>query len=157
MLYINLKKVIQEFGMEKISEFTEEMKSAGSLHLYDKLDADIKEQVDSILLTLRGDQAIYYFSEGRKAGKFPPLLAIKQWAKDHDLDPFRDKKGRFITFDSRAYLIGRKIAKKGTKEHAIHFIAKIWKLNDEDKEKFMTAYREDVKAELKTLVDEFNK
>jgi hypothetical protein len=154
MLLTNLKKAIQLFGMEKIQEFSEAMKSAGSLHLYDKLDADIKEQVDSILLTLRGDQAIYYFSEGRKAGKFPPLLAIKQWGKN--IDPFRDKKGRFITFDARAFLIGRKIAKKGTKEHAIHFIAKIWKLNDEDKASFMTAYKKDVEEELLTLVDKFN-
>lgn len=156
MKYVNLKKTIETFGQEKIQEFKQTMQAEGSLHLYNSLNQDIKDNVDDLILTVFGNKAIYYFSEGRRPGKFPPLAEIKSWAKLHDLDPFRDKKGRFITFDARAFLIGRKIAQKGTQEKAVHFIAKIWKLDDEDKNKFMAAYRKDIEVELQTIADKFN-
>jgi len=59
---------------------------------------------------------------GRGKGGFPPVAAIEQWIKDKGI-PLRDLgSGRFATKTSTkikqvAYLIGRKIAEKGTDIH----------------------------------------
>ena len=43
----------------------------------------------------------------------PPPQAIAKWAKMKGLPQFRDKKGRYISNDSRTFLLSRSIAKKG--------------------------------------------
>lgn len=66
-----------------------------------------------------GEIDFYYDDEGnfvesgRKPGKFPPPQAIAKWAKIKGIPQFRDKKGRYISNDSRAFLLSRAIAKKG--------------------------------------------
>jgi hypothetical protein len=57
----------------------------------------------------------YYFVEqGRRPGRYPPLNVIRNWARVKKSVPqFRDKKGRFISNESRAFLIARSIATYG--------------------------------------------
>ena len=68
-----------------------------------------------------GEIDFYYDDEGnfvesgRKPGKFPPPQAIAKWAKIKGIPQFRDKKGRYISNDSRAFLLARAINKKGIK------------------------------------------
>jgi hypothetical protein len=51
---------------------------------------------------------------GRKPNsKFPPPPAIAAWAKQRGIPQFRDKKGRYISNDSRTFLLSRAIAIKG--------------------------------------------
>ena len=49
----------------------------------------------------------------RKGSKMPPIDVIKEWGSIKKLPQFRDKKGRYISNDSRAFLIARSISKKG--------------------------------------------
>lgn len=66
-----------------------------------------------------GEIEFYYADEGkfvesgRKPGKFPPPQAISKWAKIKGIPQFRDKKGRYISNDSRTFLLSRAIANKG--------------------------------------------
>jgi hypothetical protein len=66
-----------------------------------------------------GEIQFYYADEGkfvesgRRPGKFPPPQAIANWAKIKGIPQFRDKKGRYISNDSRTFLLSRAIAKKG--------------------------------------------
>jgi len=54
-----------------------------------------------------------FVESGRKPGRFPPPQAIAKWAKIKGIPQFRDKKGRYISNDSRTFLLSRSIAKKG--------------------------------------------
>ena len=54
-----------------------------------------------------------FVESGRRPGRFPPPPAIAKWARIKGLPQFRDKKGRYISNDSRAFLLGRAIARKG--------------------------------------------
>lgn len=56
---------------------------------------------------------IYQLWKGRKPGKQPPTQSISQWITKKGLRG-RNKKGRFITTNSLAFLIARKIGKMGT-------------------------------------------
>lgn len=71
---------------------------------------------DGRYFTLDLDTVDYfkYANDGRKAGKFPPLDDIKRWIRVKPILP-TPIKGKLPTENQLAYLIGRKIALKGTK------------------------------------------
>lgn len=55
-----------------------------------------------------------WVENGRKAGKFPPVDAIKKWITIKPVIP-RGKNGKVPTENQLSYLIGRKIAREGTR------------------------------------------
>lgn len=58
-----------------------------------------------------------FVESGRKPNsKFPPPPVIAKWAKERGIPQFRDKKGRYISNDSRTFLLSRSIAIKGIKK-----------------------------------------
>lgn len=59
---------------------------------------------------LRASEGVKWALQGRKAGKFPNVDAIKGWIRDKGLSLAG------ITLNSLAFLIGRKIALSGTSE-----------------------------------------
>lgn len=69
--------------------------------------------------TSTGEIEFFYADEGkfvesgRRPGRFPPPAPIAAWAKIKGIPQFRDKKGRYISNDSRTFLLSRAIAKKG--------------------------------------------
>ena len=54
-----------------------------------------------------------YVEYGRKPGKFPPIDKIRQWIKVKPVLPRPGKNGKLPTENQLAFLIARKIAKKG--------------------------------------------
>lgn len=70
---------------------------------------------DGKYFTLDLDTVDYfkYANDGRKAGKFPPLEDIKRWIRVKSILP-TPIKGKLPTENQLAYLIGRKIALRGT-------------------------------------------
>lgn len=54
-----------------------------------------------------------YVENGRAAGKFPPIEAIKDWIQVKKIVPYPDSYGRVPTTNQLAYLISRKIATDG--------------------------------------------
>lgn len=75
-------------------------------------------KTDGVISTLEIQMPSYaiFVNDGRRKGaKMPPLEPISLWAKSKSIIQFRDKKGRFISNESRAWLISRKIARDGIK------------------------------------------
>jgi len=59
-----------------------------------------------------------FVQAGRRRGaRMPPPGAIAKWAKQKGIPQFRDKKGRFISNDSRTFLLSRSIAIKGIRPY----------------------------------------
>ncbi len=54
----------------------------------------------------------YEYLGGRRAGKMPPLEAIEKWIRAKGLKPLENK----LSISSMAFLIARKIGRKGTKK-----------------------------------------
>lgn len=63
-------------------------------------------------VALFGEHYTYYLVNGRKAGKMPPVKAIKQWIEDKGIAS--NIKGK-ISVSSLAFLIARKIGREGTR------------------------------------------
>jgi hypothetical protein len=55
-----------------------------------------------------------YVEQGRKRGKFPPINKIREWIRIKPVVP-RSNNGKLPTENQLTYLIGRKIAREGTK------------------------------------------
>nr|CAI9751912.1 hypothetical protein ELOWGMBK_ELOWGMBK_CDS_0003 [Herelleviridae sp.]CAI9751926.1 hypothetical protein QGKEIAJE_QGKEIAJE_CDS_0003 [uncultured phage] len=72
-------------------------------------------EFDGKYFTIALDTVDYfkYANDGRKAGKFPPLEDIKRWIRVKSILP-TPIKGKLPTENQLAYLIGRKIALRGT-------------------------------------------
>jgi hypothetical protein len=87
-------------------------KKIASGSLYNSISFKISKKGQVVF---QADESADYVQKGRPPGKFPPPPAIAEWAKVKKLPRFRDKKGRYISNDSRAFLLGRAIAKKGIK------------------------------------------
>ena len=149
----NLKKTIEEFGMDEISIFVAALQKQDSRHLLDQFDAKTVVDVENILLTIKAPIGVYYASEGRSSGSFPPVQSIRDYVKSHNIQ-FRNKLGQYIKDNSTAFLISRSIAKLGTRLHASHFLAQ-WKLTEDFSEKALMAFKEDLRVELQKMIDSY--
>jgi len=64
----------------------------------------------------------YPYLAGRKAGKMPPIQAIKKWIEQKGIQPIKDN----ITTTSLAWAIAKKIAREGTnKENHLKIYEKV--------------------------------
>jgi hypothetical protein len=68
-----------------------------------------------ISVELRLQDYWYYVERGRKAGKFPPIDKLREWIKAKPIIAQPMKNGKVPKPKQLAYLIGRKIARRGTK------------------------------------------
>ena len=149
----NTVKVVQEYGMETITELSAALLTQGSQHLYSQLDAKTVVDVESILLTIKGPIGIYFASYGRSPGRFPPVESMRQYVKSHNIQ-FRNSKGQYLKDNSTAFLIGRKIATLGSKAKASRFLDQ-WKITQDLNDKVLLAFKEDLRIELLQMIDQF--
>lgn len=79
--------------------------------LYNSISFEINTKGE---VTFLADETAEFVESGRKPNsKFPPPPAIEQWAKIKGIPQFRDKRGRYISNESRTFLLSRAIAKNG--------------------------------------------
>lgn len=111
------------YGAELVTGLRERVKSFqatrfGPVNASGKLAASLRCEV---VETATGYRLTFYAAAyalaleyGRKPGKFPNLTAIREWIEAKGIVPHPDAKGRAVSVNSLAYLIGRKIATQGT-------------------------------------------
>ena len=120
MSFTELKKAVEMLGKDYIQHLMEELIAAdkkASGNLINSLASSkfvVLEVMGNILIRLDTPEYLKYVDKGRRPGKFPPPQKIRKWIDDRKIKP-RGKDGRFITKDSAAFLIGRKIATQGIK------------------------------------------
>jgi hypothetical protein len=73
------------------------------------LENEVTEGNGKYTGTITGSNYTYWMEHGRKAGKFPPISAIKQWIVDKGIVAEK------ISQISLAFAIAAKIARDGTK------------------------------------------
>jgi hypothetical protein len=117
--YENLKKAMEKYGEEVITELAVQLRAADKIatgNLVKSLDYDLIEALDTIVLNIKAADYLTVVDKGRKKNKkAPPQQAILKWVNVKPLPRWRDKKGRFISKKSQAFLIARSISKNGIK------------------------------------------
>lgn len=138
-----VKAVVSDYGVEITSKMISILKQHGSKELYNQIDQKIIEDMNLVMLEISMPESATYASEGRSAGKFPPLASIKVWMRERSINL------------AALYPIAIKIASLGTKASASHFLNE-FKITSEFETDLFNAYQEDVKDALIEYVNILN-
>jgi len=110
--------------------------------LLNSIHTEISQNNDTYSVTLNFEDYFKYVSEGRKAGKMPPVDSILEWIKVKHILP-RPMDGKLPTEKGLAYLIARKIGREGY-EGSNDYETSIEQLNNEYIPKLEEALQKDL-------------
>lgn len=114
----NTAKVLEEYAEFLVRTYRYYLTSEGtnaSKKLANTLKAQVNVGQQVLSVELRLQDYWKWVERGRKPGKFPPINKIREWIDVKPVYATPDKRGRMPKPKQLAYLIGRKIARKGTK------------------------------------------
>lgn len=115
--YENLIRVLNEYGQELVNLYKNKL-AANNVNASGELSNSVKYLLKNknSIFEIDLELADYwkYVEDGRKAGKFPPISKIENWIKVKQILPTAYQ-GKLPSVKQLAYLIARKIARKGIK------------------------------------------
>lgn len=122
-MFENLTRVLNDYGKFLVEEYKDNLildNKNASDNLYNSVkyivDTSTKGRFEVKISLL---EYWKYIENGRRAGKFPPITAIKDWIKVKPVLPKPMSNGKLPTEQQLTYLISRKIALDGIKPNPI--------------------------------------
>lgn len=109
---------IQDITNDFVVELKNKLKandSYASGDLVNSIRGVVKQNGKYILISIQLEDYWQYVENGRRAGKYPPINAIKNWISVKPVLPRPLKSGKLPTANQLAFLIARKISKVGIK------------------------------------------
>lgn len=109
---------IQDITNNFVVELKNKLKandSYASGDLVNSIRGIVKQNGKYILISIQLEDYWQYVEYGRRAGKYPPINAIKNWISVKPVLPRPLKSGKLPTTNQLAFLIARKISKVGIK------------------------------------------
>ena len=113
-LDLNTIKEITNLFAAALKDKLEENGSNATHQLSNSIKDIVKFDGKYLTVSIQLEDYYKYVENGRKAGKFPPVDVIKKWITIKPVIP-RGKNGKVPTENQLSYLIGRKIAREGTR------------------------------------------
>lgn len=119
----NLTRVLNEYAQGLVENYKAAL-GAESINASGELANSVKYIIDDKVkgrfeVKLELLEYWKYVEYGRKAGKMPPISAIKQWIEVKPIIPRPNKNGKLPTINQLAYLISRKIGIEGIKGRGV--------------------------------------
>jgi hypothetical protein len=109
-----IKKITDDFVVELKNKLTANKTNASGT-LSNSLKGIVKQNGKYIVISIQLEDYWQFVENGRKAGKYPPLSAIKKWISVKPILPRPLKSGKLPTANQLEFLIARKISKVGIK------------------------------------------
>lgn len=109
-----IKKITDDFVVELKNRLKANDSNASGT-LSNSLKGIVKQNGKYIVISIQLEDYWQFVENGRKAGKYPPISAIRKWISVKPVLPRPTKSGKLPTTNQLAYLIGRKISKVGIK------------------------------------------
>lgn len=109
---------IQDITNNFVVELKNKLKandSYASGDLVNSIRGVVKQNGKYLVISIQLEDYWQYVENGRKAGKYPPINAIKKWISVKPVLPRPLKSGKLPTSNQLAFLIARKISRVGTK------------------------------------------
>lgn len=109
---------IQDITNDFVVELKNKLKandSNASGTLSNSIRGIVKQNGKYIVISIQLEDYYQFVENGRKAGKYPPINAIKNWISVKPVLPRPLKSGKLPTANQLAFLIARKISKVGIK------------------------------------------
>ena len=109
-----IKKITDDFVVE-LKNKLKANDSYASGDLVNSIRGIVKQNGKYVVISIQLEDYWQYVENGRKAGKYPPINAIKNWISVKPVLPRPLKSGKLPTQNQLAFLIARKISRVGTK------------------------------------------
>ena len=163
-------KELSELQLNHVKQCLDEYRNDLEYIYKRKLNDADKEATDKLIQTLNAEIQFNgltmkvvlniqdywrYVEEGRKPGKFPPIVKIQEWIEQKNILP-RQENGKLPTTKSLAFLISRKIANEGI-EPGKQLEETMNELNKEYEQKFKDALQEDFNDYSLQILEKINK
>lgn len=109
-----IKKITDDFVAELMNRLTANGSNASG-NLAKSIRGIVKQNGKYIVISIQLEDYWQFVENGRKAGKYPPINAIRNWISVKPVLPRPLKSGKLPTDNQLAFLIARKISKVGIK------------------------------------------
>ena len=109
-----IKKITDDFVVELKNRLKANGSNASGT-LSNSLRGIVKQNGKYIVISIQLEDYYQFVENGRKAGKYPPLSAIRKWISVKPVLPRPTKSGKLPTANQLAFLIARKISEVGIK------------------------------------------
>lgn len=109
-----IQDITNDFVVELKNRLTANKTNASGT-LSNSIRGIVKQNGKYIVISIQLEDYWQYVENGRKAGKYPPINAIKKWISVKPVFPRPLKSGKLPTANQLAFLIARKISKFGIK------------------------------------------
>lgn len=117
-MFENTIKVLNKFGELLVKEYKQSLVdnnvNTSKKTLYNSVTYLVENNNNTFEVKIELEDYWKYVEYGRKAGKFPPFNAIKEWVQIKPIIP-RPYNGKLPTLNQLTYLIQRKIGLDGIK------------------------------------------
>lgn len=108
-------KPVSGFGFPKLSDRVNTGNLYNSVNVY--YESDLEDGELNLVVDFGNADYWYWVNYGRKGAlqgaKYPPLSSIMLWARQRNIPQFRDRQGRFMSNDDRAFLLQRSVGEYG--------------------------------------------
>ena len=109
-----IQDITNDFVVELKNRLTANKTNASGT-LSNSIRGIVKQNGKYIVISIQLEDYYQFVENGRKAGKYPPINAIKNWISVKPVLPRPLKSGKLPTQNQLAFLIARKISKVGIK------------------------------------------
>ena len=109
-----IQDITNDFVVELKNKLTAN-DSYASGDLVNSIRGIVKQNGKYVVISIQLEDYWQFVENGRKAGKYPPINAIKNWISVKPVLPRPLKSGKLPTANQLAFLIARKISKVGIK------------------------------------------
>lgn len=113
--YRGQTKPVSGFGFPSLSDRVNTGTLYNSVNVY--YETDLEDGELNMVVDFGTADYWYWVNYGRKGklegAKYPPISVITTWARQRNIPQFRDKKGRFMSNDDRAFLLQRSVGEYG--------------------------------------------
>lgn len=150
MDFKNTLSVLNDFGKFLVEEYKDRLilnNVNASDTLYNSVTYMVKNGNNLFEVQLSLEDYWKYVENGRKPGKWPPIIAIAKWVEIKPVIPRPMKNGKLPTTQQLAFLISRKIGLEGIKPKPLleQSVEEVW---DVMKEYLEEALAKDVENEI---------
>lgn len=119
-IYEVIAKILHKHGQKLVDHMEKELdkpKNKNTGDLADSINLSVQRMGTTVNMTISMNDYGKFVNDGRKAGKFPNIGAIREWVKSKGIKMKKKPKGlsREKEVKTLSYLIGRKIKEKGIK------------------------------------------
>ena len=145
-MWENLIKILNQFGERFIDEFKTKLDDEdvnATYTLSNSVSYYIEFEGNTFEVSINLKEYWKYVENGRKAGKWPPLNAIKDWVMKKPIIPRPMNNGKLPTLNQLAFLIQRKIGMEGIEARPL-FQMTFQEVMDEFDERIYDAIEQDI-------------